>query len=981
MSSVQQFQLGTETTALMRGRSMHGQWRCAYVEAGAPPDDAPLAPAGLAVMLDAGRLAFAITEGPAAAVLAERLADHLWVRGPEAIEDWPNALRSWLADTQEWADVSDGQTVFVCGQIERSVAGGQMHLAWLGMNGVQVLDCIHTPLTLDTVLYDDEGWTPENGPEPVGMALHAYRGNLYDLDRLVVYNAGAETLGEDLANMSHTDVQQALDDWGDEAERHLVFFDLRLNPVVTVPDSVIVTHHWTSPEQCMLTWLGGAEATGHRIEEASTPAFDDALLLAELTDARQIQYSFSPPIAGQRFYRVVPLNQGVPGQPSEPIPVTPMILVPPVMQPIQWADDGGLHLVWTSIPQATSYEVQCSSVKSFDPDESRVVYRGEFPEVYLPATTPVHRYFRVRAINVLYAPHSPSAWSRYVRAPARLDAPAFTSVTNKRLAWMPVIGARQYVVRVSPKGQDEGNGEDFYTTEPYCAAADQPATYAVRALRRPEDARTASDWSKPVTLAPGEGGAVMASRVRLALPVLIGAAGVALIVGAALGSVGMGIYQDHNATATRTPVPQALLDVTSTAEQQHINNATEVVNLGDQASALQATLDAQAAAEQTRAAIPTWTPSITPNASQTFEVGLLAALTGTASNWTETPTPTATRTPSITPDASQTFEVGLIAALTATASNWTATPSPTETLTPTHTLTPSITPNASQTFEVGLVAALTATASNWTETPTATETPIPTDTPDATETFEVAVAQMLTATAAAWTETPTATHTLPPSVTPISTNTPVPSATPDIQGTANALVTGLLPAGCFVIDPPDEALPVYAGPSTYYTLLSASVPRMAEVIARWERHDPDSDDTFETWFAVQYRDDVSLVSGWFLLPEDSDESALYDGSGCQPERHVPPLDVTDTDQVADTGVCLVVWREGDLTNVRSEPAESAPVLTLLSESFIVLERRVSDDAPDEGGWLRIWLDDRGLDGWIAADVVDLLPEGCGPAAD
>jgi len=182
MSNVQQIHLGPETAPLEQGRSAHGRWRVAFQRAGGALEAHDLIPASFEMVQDSERLVFALAEGPAAAFLAGRLADHLWKR-ESADGNWPENLREWLADPSRWGDAPDGRTGFICGRLERSIAGGRIYLAWLGMNGIRLFKRSDVPVTLDTVLGEDEGWTRDNGPEPVGMALHAYRGSLFGLDR------------------------------------------------------------------------------------------------------------------------------------------------------------------------------------------------------------------------------------------------------------------------------------------------------------------------------------------------------------------------------------------------------------------------------------------------------------------------------------------------------------------------------------------------------------------------------------------------------------------------------------------------------------------------------------------------------------------------------------------------------------------------------------------------------------------------------
>ncbi len=904
MSNVQRIHLGPENAPIQQGRSAHGRWRLAYRQAAAPDDTGAPVPAVLVVIQDSDRLAFALAEGPAAGFLGEQLADYLWMREtPNG--DWPLTLREWLADTGRWTDAPSGRTGFIAGRLDRNVAGGRIHLAWLGMSNVRLVDRSAAEVTLDTVIGEEEGWTPENGPEPVGMALHAYRGSLFGLERLMALSTGAGPLVRDLQDIANPDLEQALEDWGSEAGRDLAFFDLRLNPVLTEPNSVIVSYRWVSPDLCLLAWQPSPNATGYRIEESATPDFDPATPLAELTDGRQVQYRLSPPASSIRYYRVTPLNQGVPGTASDPVCPTPITLMAPILAPVEWASDGGYYLHWTPVVQATSYEIQSSPSADFEPHDSEIVYRGELAETHLPPEIAPMLYYRVHAINVLYAPHTPSPWSQPVRAPARLETPTFTRVSQQRLEWTPVSGARQYAIRVTPKGQDEQQGEEVFTTETACGVATQAAIYRVRALRRADDPRTASEWSDPVTMSPPEErSGLRGIDTKVLVPLLVGAVIVALIMGLGLGFMGLEAYQDAHATATRTPVPQALAAATVDAATASSDNATGIARLQTAARVTSMYISNQTATaihwtptpSSTHTPIPTgtpnltetiesafaagltatagqWTatpspthtvtPSITPNLTETIESAFAAGLTATAGQWTATPSPTHTVTPSITPNLTETIEAAFAAGLTATASQWTATPSPT------HTVTPSITPNLTETIEAAFAAGLTATAGQWTATPTPTRTVTPSITPNLTETIDAAFAAGLTATAAAWTPT------LTPSLTPAPTGTPVPTDTLAPSPTLNheATVAAYLSAGCYVINLRGATIPLTSGPYPGDRVLMDSVPLLAEVTGRVELGGA-------VWLRVTVYATYPMTRGWIRVPDGINERDLIGGHDC-----------------------------------------------------------------------------------------------------
>ncbi|MBP8972330.1 MAG: hypothetical protein KBH93_00530 [Anaerolineae bacterium] len=657
MTTIQRLFLGREASAFEQGHSLHGRWRAAYQRAAAPDDKRT--PAAFALTQDAARLVFVLAEGPAAAILAETLADRLWAL-EQVGDDWPAPLVAWLGDGALWRDAPAGPACFAAGRLDRQQPVGAVALAWLGCAGVRLLDRALLQVEAEHPAVPEGTWSPEGGIAPDSAALGWQRGSLFGLDRLVIVSNGAAPLAADLPDMATADVRQALLDWSAESARDLVLFDLHLAPVVSQPSAVALTYRWIAPELCELCWNPSPNATAYRLEVSAAPDFASPTLLAELTDGRQIVYRFSPPPGRITYYRVVPLDQGVAGPPSEVICPLPLAITAPVLLPPSWSPDGGPALRWTPIPQATGYEVQESTSERFESSETIIVYRGEQPGCDLPPETPAGRFYRVRALNTLYAPETPSPWSAPVQAPAHLDTPVFTHVTSERLAWTPVAGAHAYVLHITPQGQDEGQGEDITITEPSSAIAHVHATYRVRALRAPGDMRSASEWSAPATVAPPRAAGGLAPNSRPVAPLIIGAALVALLVGAALGVVGLRAYQDANATAT----PNA--------------TATGAAVRAAFAAELTATADAFTA-----------TPSPTPTAS-----------------------PTRTPAPSVTPNSAATHQAvraAFAAELTATAAAFTATPSPTPTASPTRTPMPSATPDPAATA-AALIASLDAEA-------------------------------------------------------------------------------------------------------------------------------------------------------------------------------------------------------------------------------------------------------------------------------
>lgn len=677
MVSFQRLILGGNDFAFERGQSAHGRWRAGYARAAA----SPATPAALTLTLDAARLVFVLAEGSEALAFAERLGERLWTQETLG-DDWPAPLVAWLDDRGQWSDLPAEALRFVVGRIDRQPPVSFLSLAWLGLSPARLLDRSLVPLDLGARVPPPVAhWSVQQGFVPDLTALGIYRSSLFGMERLLLLSSGAEPLAADLPDLSRAQVQQALQDWRAEATADLVILEVRLAPVLAEPSAVTLSCRWPGPDLCELRWNPSPNATGYRLETSFTPDFAVPELLAELTDGRQIRYVFSPPPDRRLYVRAVPLNQGNAGQPSAPVCPLPLTLVAPVMQPVRWAGDGGYVLSWTPIPQATGYEVQTAPGERFEAGETTVVYRGERPECRLPLGTPPAHYYRVRAINALYAPATPSPWSEAVQAPARLDTPVFNEVTHERLSWTPVTGAQRYQVQIVPLGLDERRGEEVTVGEPVSAVSRVPAAYRVRALRQADDLLTASEWSAPVTIAAGAApsAALSAPAGRSFVPVIIAAALVALLVGAALGIGGVQVYQSANATATDTPLPMEVIAATQQIATLAAERATQVAVLE---VALQRTLDA----EMTRTHQPSATPSPTP---------------------TFTPTHTPSRTPNTT--ATRDAIVATFAAdLTRTAVAFTATPSPSPTHTPTPTPSPTFTRTPSPTPDLSATAAALA---------------------------------------------------------------------------------------------------------------------------------------------------------------------------------------------------------------------------------------------------------------------------------
>jgi hypothetical protein len=287
------------------------------------------------------------------------------------------------------------------------------------------------------------------------------------------------------------------------------------------------------------------------------------------------------------------------------------------------------------------------------------------------------------------------------------------------------------------------------------------------------------------------------------------------------------LFQESNATHTRTPYPQTVLDVTSTSVAFNNQNATDVIQLNNRNDAYQETIQANIYAARTLTHVPT------KNATQTIEAAVYSAGTATATVWTQTPTASITPSPTETPDVNVTFA----AALTATADQWTATP------TATATYTPSRTPNFTAT--VNAIAQQIAAATSQSLPPT----------PNLTATISVAVDQAVADALTA----------MPP--------------TPDIEATVDARIIAMLPAGCFMINPVPDLSTIHTQPNLESAQLRATLPSLSLVLSRMAGED-------EVWLELLLLQPGTPLRGWILIPEGTDETTLYSGSDCRPEVHI-----------------------------------------------------------------------------------------------
>lgn len=450
-------------------------------------------------------LLFVLAIGAYAERLGDAILNVIWEQFPTVDttpEQFVEPLRDYLqSDAQKLADDNSPHS-FVVGALSREVSTGRAWLAWLGTSGIHVLNRSARVVPVAKGLVAGEGWAPNTGISPNPDAIHAELLTTNALSRLVAFTNVLRPMIDELPYLGRATIQRIAE--AQATDVPAVFFDLRVFPVAPAPDEVSVYYRWENATQSTLFWTGGENATGYRVEQASTAAFSDPMLLAELTDARQRIYTVQPSPEEDTFYRVVPITDGVAGLPSAPIIVTPVPLVAPIIEDISWRQTGGIEITWTAIAQANYYELESSPDADFDSPETAIVYRGEDSSYVTPSNYPTGWYFRVRSMNTYFAPRTPSFWSPGRRAPTRLETPQFTSIQPDVLYWNEVPAARSYEIRRFSGRTTDGSSESqdiiAVAETSLVLDTDTPAIYQVRAILETGDDFSASNWSNPATL-------------------------------------------------------------------------------------------------------------------------------------------------------------------------------------------------------------------------------------------------------------------------------------------------------------------------------------------------------------------------------------------------------------------------------------------------------------------------------------------------
>lgn len=573
------------------------------------------------VRYDDKQLVFAFGQGAEAVALTEQTVEWLWHSFPQKNADSAEFSESFYTYLQHEARsiaTSASTHSLVIGALTRDIPEGRIWLSWLGTSGLRVLNHRRTPLSIDEGLFPGEAWSPANGISPDRIRPHAQTFSIHYVERLLIFSSPLRPLIDELPFVGKAALQRIAEDYAQSLPT--VLMDLRLFRVNPDPGDVVLQYRWDNFSQAVLSWTNSPRATGYRIEQSVSPTFDEPLIVADMTDARQRVHTVQPPSVGETFYRVVPYSQNMPGKPSNPIMVTPVLLIPPILHPIEWGQNGFI-VTWTKINQANMYEVEASPDYEFDSSQTVTLYRGTDTTFETDDIHPVGWYFRVRSINSVFAPRSPSQWSNGVQAPKRLPLPYFESVTLTRIVWTSIRGAQVYEVR-QQSGENNKNqkihtieGRNFF--EP---AKQRPSIYQVRALRRPGDEMTASHWTELVVVNTWLEGERATGRIPIVVPpiemedtadsieaidttepeedtlelrrknassrtwrrlaigtAMVGAAGGLILVGL-IGGPRLGIGLDP----TATPLTGADRDATGTQVILHEQNATALADLNQQ---------------------------------------------------------------------------------------------------------------------------------------------------------------------------------------------------------------------------------------------------------------------------------------------------------------------------------------------------------------------------------------------------------------
>ena len=556
--------------------------------------------AQIGIRHDDEHMVFAVVSGKQADTLCKHYLDWQWDHLPKDIinsQIFSDQLFEYLNGPAKSIGNGDDTHTLVVGIISRKFEQGKILLGWVGTSGLRLYNIQRESLPLDVGLFPGEGWSPKFGIFPAEARPHVHDARLNTIDRLIVYAPALLKLVDELPFLGRVALQRVAEAQSDKKNVYLL--DFKPTQVMPRPTGIVLNYRWESPTKVNLSWTGSEDATGFNIEESPSPSFIDVSTLAELTDHRQRVYTVIPPSDRDVYYRVVPINKNVRGEPSTPVIVTPVPIVPPLIEEITWNQEGVIRVQWSDVPQADTYELEFSPSQDFDSAQTAIVYRGA--STYCEVENeeqPAGWYFRVRSRNNHFMPELPSIWSGVKRAPHRLATPTFMTVSPDIVSWTPIDGADSYQVRRQTATLDEIIA---LVHEPKFTPNDElTAVYEIRAIRREGDENTASNWSSAITL----GGYILddedtESNLRVGsdtLPVrpqtrikpqakaqantpmrqamwLIGIAALMLLVGLAIGlltapQLGVG--------ANPTDTPLADVDVQATLAQNMLNEENAI---------------------------------------------------------------------------------------------------------------------------------------------------------------------------------------------------------------------------------------------------------------------------------------------------------------------------------------------------------------------------------------------------------------------
>ncbi len=513
--------LSINSEATTQRETPHGVLRTLFVLPQANQDTANHSQ--LQLRYDEARLVFALTTGQYAEQLAEKTITFLWDQFPApdaTMRQFADAAQTFLTTEARTVADDDSRHAIVMGALSREVSSGRGWLAWLGTSGLFILDRNNEPMTLETGLTLGEGWSPKKGIMPESARVHTDVIMTNMISRLLVFTNVLRPIITEVPALGRAAIQRIATTQAQQLAA--VLLDLKTYPVVKVPQNLSLFYRWEDATRATLFWMGSEDATGYRVEKATMPSFEDVVLLAELSDSRQRIYTIQPPVDHEVFYRVIPMAGEVPGKPSNTAVVTPVPLVAPVVESINWLANGGLRITWTNVIQANAYELESSPDADFDSPETAIIYRGSTPMYETTSAVPNGWYYRVRSLNTHFAPRSPSFWSQTRRAPIQLDIPQFVNISQSALTWSPILGAKSYEVRRFSGKDAEGHSTEQRVTAvedtTFALADTEPAVYQVRAVREIGDEFSASGWSYPSTIGSWEGDLSVATLLDNAEP-------------------------------------------------------------------------------------------------------------------------------------------------------------------------------------------------------------------------------------------------------------------------------------------------------------------------------------------------------------------------------------------------------------------------------------------------------------------------------